>query len=366
MSSSSPKVSGRGLAWLAAAVVAILACLPLATTAIAQVPTAPPSGVPTAPPSSPSPPPDTGTTKRLSGESRYDTAEKIAADAFPQGAENAIIVRGDNFPDALAGSFLAGVKAGPIIPVGREEIPPASERALDKITRKAFVLGGTAAVSEAVVAQLKASGLDVERISGESRYDTARKIAVAGAIPAGDYKDMNAPQPPPGAPGSNPIPAGTAFLATGDSFADALAAGPLAYFGKHPVILTRSDVLSDEAKAAIQDETLAIDQLIIVGGRKAVGTAVEDAVKALGKKTWRVSGDDRNATATKLADFYLANQSSAPNAVKMSQAEVNLALGQNFPDALALGARGGKTGTVVILAQTPEQLGDASRAFIGA
>ena len=355
MIDSSPIITGRRIALTLAATLVAAVLVPLAP-AVAQVPNP-----------SPTPTPDTGTTVRLAGESRFDTAEKIAADAFPNGSENAILVRGDTFPDALAGAFLAGVKAGPILLTSTDSIPAGTEKALNRVTKKVFVIGGTSAVSETVVAQLKADGLEVQRIAGEGRYDTARKVAVAAETAAGSFKDLTAPQPPPGSPTGNPQSLPTAFLATGDAFADALASGPLAYAGKHPVVLTRSDTLSDEAKAVIQDEAIGIGQLIIVGGRKAVSTAVEEQVKALGKKVFRVSGADRLSTAAELAKLYVANQPTSPdpNAPRFTYRNVDLALGQNFPDALALGPHGGVKRSVILLAQTPEDLGDVTRGFIG-
>ena len=351
---ATPTMSARRLAVAGLAALFTLALLLPLGSADAQIPTSPPN--PTATPT-----PDSATSKRLSGESRFDTAAEIAADAFPDGADNVIIARGDTFPDALAGSFLAGVRAAPILLTSPDEIPEGTQQGLDKIRRKAYVLGGPTAISETVVAQLKADGLDVERVAGENRFDTARRIAVSAAIEAGAMRDTSNP---PG-PNNSGLPANTAFLVTGDSFADALSAGPLAFWGKHPVILTRSDTLSDEAKAVIQDETLQIEQVVIVGGRKAVGAAVEDQVKALEKVVVRVSGTTRDETATELAKFYVANQMPASGQTRMGYTQINLALGQNFPDALALGPRGGRTNSVILLSQTPEQLGDVTRAFIG-
>lgn len=349
-----PTMSARRLAVAGLTALFTLALLLPLGSADAQVPTSPPN--PTATPT-----PDTATSKRLSGESRFDTAAKIAADAFPNGADNVIIARGDTFPDALAGSFLAGVRAAPILLTSPDELPEGTQEGLNKINRKAYVLGGPTAISETVVAQLKAEGLDVERVAGENRFDTARRIAVSAAIEAGDMRNTSNP---PG-PNNSGLPANTAFLVTGDAFADALSAGPLAYWGKHPVILTRSDTLSDEAKAVIQDETLKIAQVVIVGGRKAVAAAVEDQVKALEKVVVRVSGTTRDETATKLAEFYVLNQMPASGQTRIGYSEINLALSQNFPDALALGPRGGKFNSVILLSQTPEQLGDVTRAFIG-
>lgn len=352
---ATPTMSARrtAIAGLSALLALVLA-LPYGT-ADAQIPTEPPDPNET-------PTPDSATSKRLAGKSRFDTAAEIAADAFPNGADNVIVARGDTFPDALAGSYLAGVLAAPILLTSPDTLPEGTQEGLAKINRKAYVLGGATAISDAVVAQLRAEGLEVERIAGSSRFDTARLVATHGETAAGNMRNTSNP---PG-PGGTGLPAGTAFLVTGDSFADALSAGPLAFWGKHPVILTRSDNLSDEAKSVIQDETLQIDQVVVVGGRKAVSAAVEDQVKALEKVVVRVSGATRDETATKLAEFYVTNQQPAQGQTRIGYTQVNLALSQTFPDALALGPRGGRTNSVILLSQTPEQLGSVTRAFIGA
>src|SRR5438093_814177 len=46
--------------------------------------------------------------KRFAGADRYDTARLMGQSTFGGGASDAVIARGDLFPDALAGSYLAG------------------------------------------------------------------------------------------------------------------------------------------------------------------------------------------------------------------------------------------------------------------
>ena len=46
--------------------------------------------------------------KRLAGVTRYSTMSRISQEAFPYGSEYVIVASGENFPDALAASSLAG------------------------------------------------------------------------------------------------------------------------------------------------------------------------------------------------------------------------------------------------------------------
>ena len=54
-------------------------------------------------------------TTRLAGQNRYDTAVAVSADGFPTGAPVVFVATGENFPDGLAASAVAGVLGGPVL-----------------------------------------------------------------------------------------------------------------------------------------------------------------------------------------------------------------------------------------------------------
>src|SRR5207237_4977657 len=54
------------------------------------------------------------TVTRYAGQDRYDTAAKIATGNFTT-ADTVVLATGENFPDALAGTYLAGVNSAPIL-----------------------------------------------------------------------------------------------------------------------------------------------------------------------------------------------------------------------------------------------------------
>jgi putative cell wall-binding protein len=98
--------------------------------------------------------PDDIATERLAGENRHETACDIALDTFPDGSETVIITRADDFPDTLAGNYLAGQLDVPILltpnPV---EDPDAVDShtafCLDELeTENVVILGGPDAVPE--------------------------------------------------------------------------------------------------------------------------------------------------------------------------------------------------------------------------
>jgi putative cell wall-binding protein len=66
----------------------------------------------------------TGGVERLSGATRYSTAQVISSDSFPRGASAVFIATASNFPDALAGGPIAAIGGGPILLVAATSIPP--------------------------------------------------------------------------------------------------------------------------------------------------------------------------------------------------------------------------------------------------
>jgi putative cell wall-binding protein len=93
----------------------------------------------------------------ISGANRYDTSVRVAQHGFPGGADTVLIATGAIFPDALAGAGVGGDLASPILLVESSNLPGvvASELGrLDPLTVR--VLGGPAAVSDSVVAEMVA------------------------------------------------------------------------------------------------------------------------------------------------------------------------------------------------------------------
>ncbi len=95
---------------------------------------------------------------RLAGTDRFSTAAAIAAARFDD-ATAVVVATGANFPDALAGAAHAGRLGAPVLLVGDTLPPPVR----DYLTARAgqittvHVLGGEAAVSDGVVAEVEAA-----------------------------------------------------------------------------------------------------------------------------------------------------------------------------------------------------------------
>lgn len=95
-----------------------------------------------------------GGTSRLAGPTRYETSAAITAEFGYGGGQDAPVAHvatGENFPDALAGSALAGSQDAPVLLTRTDELPDGVLAQLDEISPdQLFILGGTVAVSQAV------------------------------------------------------------------------------------------------------------------------------------------------------------------------------------------------------------------------
>jgi putative cell wall-binding protein len=253
---------------------------------------------------------------RLAGDDRIGTAVAVAEAHEP--SDVVAIGRADAFPDALAGAHL-GI---PLLLTGRDRLPAATRSALDGVAR-AIVLGGEAAVSEAVAGEIESAGVAVTRLAGADRIETAAAVATREGTVVGTVGDRP-----------------TALLASAATFADALVAGPLAAGASLPLLLTHPDALPEATRDALAD--LAVEQVLIVGGSAAVSADVLAAVQAAGMDVRRLSGPTRQETAVAVAELAAAELGWPLQAVA-------LATGADFPDALAIGPLAGSRRAPLLL-----------------
>ncbi len=115
------------------------------------------------------------TVERLAGAERRATALVIANAVIEmQGEPDAILIaNGWNWPDAITGGAAAASAGLPVVLISHDRVDDATAAFLDAHpTATRYVLGGAAAVSDRLVAQLGAT-----RIAGASRVTTALSIA---------------------------------------------------------------------------------------------------------------------------------------------------------------------------------------------
>lgn len=256
------------------------------------------------------------TAPRVAGIDRYATAAALSASAFAAGVPVVYVATGVNYPDALAGAPAARIAGGPILLVEKTSLPDVTRAELTRLQPgRIVVLGGPSVVSDQVMAALDPyTAGSVTRVAGADRYATAASIS-ASAFPA----------------------ASVVYVATGETYPDALAAGPVAASVGAPLLLVKS--ASIPGPTLVELQRLAPDRIVIVGGTRAVGTAVASALATHGSVT-RISGADRYASSAAL---------SAASFAANGPGTVYVATGKVFPDGLSAGPIAGKRNGPLLL-----------------
>lgn len=241
---------------------------------------------------------------RLAGANRYETGYKVAdelkivlgVDKF----DAVVIATGENFADALAGSYLAAVKGAPILLVKDREKYVDQLHAYIQANVVAggtvYILGGEKAVPTSVESM---KGFVVKRLAGKDRYDTNIKILDEAGITGNEI-----------------------IAATGKEFADSLSASA----AKLPILLVnpRKSLNEDQKKIAAKAKG---GKIYIVGGESAVSKerAAELAEIA---SIERVAGDNRYKTSVVIADKFFDKD-------RVEQAVI--AYAKDYPDGLCGG-----------------------------
>ncbi|MEL7667434.1 MAG: cell wall-binding repeat-containing protein [Actinomycetota bacterium] len=280
----------------------------------------------------------------MEGVGRIETAIMSARTAFPEGSEYVIIATARSFPDALGGSALAGVLDAPVLLTEPTALPAAvaTEIVENLGATRAIILGGTGAVSQAVEDGLNdmPGDVNVERIGGANRYETARKIAnrVVNEIALLGGERSEGPY--------------VAFVATGQAFPDALSASSWGSTGSVPFFLVNPS--TDPAGLVESLMAVNVDRVYILGGTGAVPQAVQTATEKAGITTLgRLAGRNRYETAAAIAYEYGVDLSVA------------VTTGLDFPDALAGGAALGRYGVPILLTR-PTALEPAAKGVLEA
>lgn len=212
-----------------------------------------------------------------------------------------VLTSGSVYADGMAAAALARQQNADIVLVPPTGLSAAQISAIvTEAPQKVWIMGGPQAIPASVEAQLTAStaeggvGLspsNIDRVFGPTRFETA--TAVAGRLNA--IGTINGKR--------------TAFIVRGDSFADAVIAGPATFgpadsAGAFPILLVQRDRLPDSVRVTLQG--LGITNVLIVGGTSVVSESTKRQIEALGVTTFRIAGADRYGTATALANFLSA------------------------------------------------------------
>ncbi|MDY6041307.1 MAG: cell wall-binding repeat-containing protein, partial [Candidatus Faecousia sp.] len=265
----------------------------------------------------------TGRIIRLSGKTRYETsfaiADKLKETLQVETFDTIVVAYGDNFPDALAGSYLAAQKNAPILLTQQKNDSDVLAYIQKNLSQDGtvYILGGSAAVSDAFADGLKDAGIAYERLSGKSRYETNLAILEEAGLNGNEI-----------------------LVCTGESFADALAVSAV----NKPILLVNGTetTLTDAQKNYLN----ALDgeyTFYIIGGTAPVSAELQVALGAYGNVK-RISGKGRYETSVAVAETFFTDVE-----------RVTLAYAQDYPDGLCGGALACKLGAPVLLVESGKE-----------
>jgi 5'-nucleotidase len=219
--------------------------------------------------------------RRIGGSDRYSTNHQAYHASFngeaeiPReigGARTYFLVSGASYADGISAGPLSYKERVPLLLTAPDRLLDATRRSLIYLKsspppQNVIVVGGPAAVSDNVVRQVRALGMNVTRIAGSNRQETAIKLFEFAEKEFGWKLDH-------------------VNLARGDDFADALAGGPHAGQERAPILLTTGvDDLSSTTRDFLRSRAGTITSIDVLGDRTAVSDAVVEQARTAAATT---------------------------------------------------------------------------------
>lgn len=259
-------------------------------------------------------------TEQHIGSTPAYTAVEVSVEEFNDGeADMAVLATDETFADALAGGPLAEQVGGPILYANPEGLPDVTAGELQRLgTREVLLLGGEDALSRDVSDQLRNMGVNVTRIAGATRFETAAEIE--------GYMDKH-----------TLATTHEVFLANGTTFADANAVAGLAAQQdgdrEAAILLTTAEELHETTRRRLQERKSEVNRVTAVGGTAVIQSNVlrESGVVA-NAETNRYAGRNRYETSAEVMrrDFQIHGNETADG-----QPSIYASPAESFHGALA-------------------------------
>ena len=187
-----------------------------------------------------------GTVTRIAGADRWETAALLAS-SFTKTGGTLFVASGQTYPDALAASAIAAHLGVPLMLVSQYAVPPAEIPSVQRLDpARVILVAGPAAATDDVVTQLRniAPHAQVERVAGADRYATSAEVAKVG------YQST-----------------GTVYVASGETFPDALSGSPAAANANAPILLVPSGGETCPPTPVVAEaDQLGATSVIVLGG----------------------------------------------------------------------------------------------------
>jgi putative cell wall-binding protein len=197
---------------------------------------------------------------RISGPTRYETAEQIAR-RLPKSVTSIGLASGADFADGLALGAVSARDKAPLLLTEPDQLSDATRNFLTSRPEisNVHLAGGTSAVSADVEQAVGSLGLVVTRYAGATRYDTS--VAIAGAFFGSDLCNVG--------------------LATGNTFADSLAAGVLLGQRGQALLLVQLDHIPTSVQTLLESNQAKITGGFVFGGTSAINELTKISAGAM-------------------------------------------------------------------------------------
>lgn len=256
---------------------------------------------------------------RIDGKDRIATAINVAKKLYPSGAKRIILVNKSAYTDSLSALVLSNALNAPILYTYFNSTPNIVVDEIKNLgVKEIVIIGGSNSISDKQAIELHSRGLDVERISGKDRFDTAVKVSEK-LLKLGIKNTEEV------------------VIASEESFPDALAISSFSVERNIPVFLVKKERIPEDIN--IQISKMKNPKIYIVGGKNTISEAVENQLNKMTKKhLTRLAGNDRYETSMIVSNF------AKPNAINGV-----IANGERFEDVLIAGSLASNSNTILLL-----------------
>lgn len=256
--------------------------------------------------------------ERISGPTRYETAQAVFNKGW-QSSNTAILVTGENYPDALCATPLAAKYDAPILLTKNTSLknqPDLYNTIKNKGVNQVLIIGSQGIIPKSVENDLAEIGISYRRIAGSTRYETS--VAIAKEVGSSN---------------------GQVIVAYGENFPDGVSIASVAAMKQIPILLTKSNEVPKAIKNYMQ--SISINKTYLLGSEGLIPKTIANQLI----NVERLAGSDRYETNQKIFNRFKG---------ELSLGKVYIASALDFPDALSASALAVKTSSFVVLSHTSE------------
>ena len=222
---------------------------------------------------------------RVAGKDRTETSVEVSKSIYKKGADVVVISNKDKSSDSISATPYANLLKAPILYSNSSSAPSSIVNEIKRLkAKKIVIVGGDQSITKSQEEQLKAMGIEIDRISGKDRYETSSIIADRMIKLSGTADNV--------------------VIANGNSQVDAVSIAPIAVKQTSPILLTNGNKLSTETDKIVSNSK----NIILAGGSQSISANLEKYVRSKSSKNVdRISGKDRYETAAAIAKKFSGN-----------------------------------------------------------